>query len=117
MSKQTRGKNPEREAVKEYLQSSTMTPKKKSRYWRSATAPYPQTYGTRAWDLRLRPCRPPKGRPERAGPCPLSTGSRKWRTGSASGWDAMAKAVLHVMDMIDLLPKIPRNAPWWKCGT
>jgi hypothetical protein len=30
--------------------------------------------------------------------------------------EEMAKAVLHVMDLIDLLPPNSMSAPWWKCG-
>ena len=43
----TRGTNPEREAVKEYLQQYHDA-KAKSRYWRSATAPFPPTFEIRA---------------------------------------------------------------------
>lgn len=100
----TRGTNPEREAVKEYLQQYHDAKVKKRIL--------EERHRTLSAELRdpgvgstYRTMPTAKDRPGRAGPCPLCTGSPRWRTGSTSNGRPMAKAVLHVMDMIDILPQ------------
>ena len=104
MSKQTRGKNPEREAVKEYLQQYHDAKAKKQIL--------EERHRTLSADLRD----PGAGSAFKTMP----TSKRQAREGGAVSLvyriaevedrisqqrDAMAKAVLHVMDMIDLLPQ------------
>ena len=100
----TRGKNPEREAVKEYLQQYHDAKTKKRIL--------EERHRTLSADLRD----PGVGSAYRTMP----TGKKQAREGGAVSLvyriaevedriakqrDAMAKAVLHVMDMIDLLPQ------------
>lgn len=104
MRKQTRGKNPEREAVKEYLQQYHDAKAKKQIL--------EERHRTLSADLRD----PSVGSAFKTMP----TSKRQAREGGAVSLvyriaevedrisqqrDAMAKAVLHVMDMIDLLPQ------------
>ena len=104
MRKQTRGKNPEREAVKEYLQQYHDAKVKKRIL--------EERHRTLSAELRD----PGVGSTYRTMP----TSKRQAREGGAVSLvyriaevedrigqqrEAMAKAVLHVMDMIDLLPQ------------